>query len=178
MPGLFCRTDIGVGEIEDFSYPANRVAICATPRPHAWTRPGFRLPSSLRRGCNVCCLPLRLQRGVSRRFNSQCPHALSQTGNRNPTCSRSSFPSTGCNGPPSHHRSQLTRGSYCPGLVTGQQYFHLGHKTFESCDLSQSCRFPLRPTRSLRSLLEVGGSTSNYAESVDVRPLGTMDDTW
>ena len=57
---------------------------CA-PRPHAWTRPGFLLPSTgWAAGRSGCCDP-RLRdpsRGLSRRFNSRCSRALSPTGER------------------------------------------------------------------------------------------------
>ncbi|PGF17182.1 hypothetical protein CP556_14365 [Natrinema sp. CBA1119] len=43
----------------------------------------------------------------------------------------------------------------------------LGVEWLLSCGCVVHCRFPLRPTRSLHSLLEVGGSTSNYAETAD-----------
>lgn len=78
--------------LEDGAFPQRHCA----PRPHAWTRPGFLLPSSSRRGCNVCCVPLRPGRGLSRRFNSQCSLALPQNGDGIRTRSRSSFPSAGC----------------------------------------------------------------------------------
>jgi hypothetical protein len=50
---------------------------CA-PRPHAWTRPGFLLPSTLRAGAfRPSCDRLR---GLSRRFNSRCSRALPRNG--------------------------------------------------------------------------------------------------
>ena len=69
---------------------------CA-PRPHAWARPGFLLPSTAwpaGRSGAATRLPEPC-RGLSRRFNSRCSHALPQRGDGNRTRSRSSSPSTG-----------------------------------------------------------------------------------
>ena len=50
---------------------------CA-PQPRVWARPGFLLPSTLRAGAFRPAFD-RL-RGLSRRFNSRCPHALPRNG--------------------------------------------------------------------------------------------------
>ncbi|MBP2252175.1 hypothetical protein J2754_002516 [Halarchaeum solikamskense] len=77
--------------LEDGALPKRHCA----PRPHAWTRPGFLLPSLPRRGCIVDAshsdrgrdCPADLIPGVLTLY----PH----TGNGSSTRSRSSFPSTG-----------------------------------------------------------------------------------
>jgi len=138
------------------------------PRPRAWARPGFLLPSTAwptGRSGAATRLPEPC-RGSSRRFTSRCSRALPQPGDGNRTRSRSSSPSTG----PETGRSRTTDASLLvastdPGMCEdgsarryGRQGIHCVRTRF----------LPSLPLASLAA--EEGGSALPLADHVNHTP--------
>ena len=129
---------------------------CA-PRPHAWTRPGFLLPSLPRRGRDFIRLPLRPRLGLSRRFNSRCSRALPPSEGRESTPFAVVVP---------EYRTRYSRATGAgllatptdPGLCEDGSVLNTGRTGATSCGfvLPRTALLPSLPLASLA--LEEGGS--------------------
>ena len=148
---------------------------CA-PRPHAWTRPGFLFPfHGGGGGSEQCCDPRfpDLCRGLSRRFNSRCSRALSPTGERESNPFAVVVPECGARRP----RRRATGASLLvtptdPDLCEDGSIKDMGRRGPKSWGFAVvRDALPPRPTRSLRSLLEAGGSALPLAEPVRIRDV-------
>ena len=139
---------------------------CA-PQPLAWTRPGFLFASTMwpaGRSSAATRLPEPC-RGLSRRFNSRCSHALSPNGERESNPFAVVVP--GCRARRRGRRATdagLLAASTVPDLCEGSSTRDTEVKR------ANSCGFPCFATRFLSALplaslaLEDGGSALPYAE--------------